>query len=57
MMGNKADATHQAVSRYIQLARTSEADAFRWPMLAKADVTYQVGHKERGPTRVVGPHI
>jgi hypothetical protein len=25
MIGNKADATHQAVSRYVQLARTSES--------------------------------
>jgi hypothetical protein len=25
MMGNKADATHQAVNRYVQLARTSES--------------------------------
>jgi hypothetical protein len=28
MMGNKADATHHAVSRYIQLARTSESRCY-----------------------------
>jgi hypothetical protein len=28
MMGSKADATHQAVSRYVQLARTSESRCY-----------------------------
>jgi hypothetical protein len=28
MMGNKADATHQAVSRYVQLVRTSESQCY-----------------------------
>jgi hypothetical protein len=28
MMGNKADATHQAVSRYVQSARTSESRCY-----------------------------
>jgi hypothetical protein len=28
MMGNKADATHQAMSRYVQLACTSESRCY-----------------------------
>jgi hypothetical protein len=44
MMGNKADATHQAVSRYVQLACTRES---RW---------YSLGcTQEKGPIRSIGP--
>jgi hypothetical protein len=43
-MGNKADATHQAVSRYIQLARRNESRC------------YALGcAQEKGPIRSVGP--
>jgi hypothetical protein len=44
MMGNKADATHQAVSRYVQLARTSESRCYA------SGCT-----QEKGPICSVGP--
>jgi hypothetical protein len=46
MMGNKADAMHQAVSRYIQMARTSESRCYAsgWT-------------QEKGPIRSVSPYI
>jgi hypothetical protein len=44
MMGNKADAMHQAMSRYVQLARTSE------------NRCYASGcTQEKEPIRSVGP--
>jgi hypothetical protein len=44
MMGNKADAMHQAISRYVQLARTSESRCYA-----------SSSTQEKGPIRSVGP--
>jgi hypothetical protein len=44
-MGNKADATHQAVSQYIQLARTRESRCYA----SSCEPIHSVGPYKRKP--------
>jgi hypothetical protein len=48
-MGNKADAMHQAVSRYIQMARTSESRCYAsgWTQEKEADTFSQPVYKKK----------